>query len=411
VTSMSKKKKKKDEHGLDDWAKTKESEAVEESRQESLGALPEIRRLQKQIKALNREIMENGGTEKLVRECCSELYQDRPTDLTMPKSPKKQGKGPVQAVIAHMTDTQLGKITNSYDCTVAERRLMFFAQKVVQITDIKRKDSKITDLHLYLGGDMVEGEYGNYPSQPYDVSSSVIRQALVDAPDIFEPIIYFFLKHFERIHIFCVPGNHGRGGPHGATKHNETNWDRAFYWILRDRVLGSDNAPKENMRARVDFFVPEGDQFWAFDRVLGWGNLLVHGDQIRGWAGIPFYGVQKKSHGWADSMPNDWDHLFFGHFHQIASGSINYRKWYCGGTPETDATYALEALAAAGPPVQRLCFVTEEHGIISDHPVYLEPQMPVMKKHIHRTITEVGQTDLQRMIEVLVAEQESRKGE
>ena len=357
---------------------------------EDAGVLPEVKILRREIKALKNKLDEGGGYESLIRSCIEHHYERAP-ELIMPPTPRRLGKGTVQVAIAHVTDTQLGKQTSTYDASVGARRLHDFARKLVEITEIKRSGSTIEELRLYLGGDMVEGEIGNYPSQPYDVHSSVIRQAMREAPDMFEGMIYYLLKFFKKIHVIGVPGNHGRGCSRFATKHPETNWDRVFYWVLRDRVLGSDLKPDRKMRRRVTFEIPEGDQFWILDRVWGWGNLIVHGDQIRGWAGIPFYGTQKKVHGWADSMPRDWDNLFFGHFHQHASGTINYRRWFCTGSTESSNNYALEQLAAAGPPSQRILYMTEKNGIISDHQIFLEEdRMPIMDRKLSQAVLERG---------------------
>jgi len=363
---------------------------------------PEIKVLQREIAALKRKRLEGRGIEALIRATVADFYS-KPPELIVPPAPKGVGKGVTQVAIAHISDTQLGKRTMSYDASVGARRIHKFAQTVVEITEVKRSGSKIEDLRLYLGGDMVEGEYGNYPSQPYDVHSSVIRQAMRETPDIIEGMIYYLLNYFKRIHVVGVPGNHGRGASFKQTRHLETNWDRVFYWLLRDRIIGSDLKPDKKMRKRVTFDVPGGDQFWAMDRVWKWGNLIVHGDQIRGWAGIPYYGVQKKTHGWADTMPADWDNLLFGHFHTYASGTINYRRWFCNGTTESSNTYALEALAAAGHPCQRLLFMTEKNGVVADHQIFLEDdRKPIMQQKLEQAVTELGAPHIQRMLDVLI---------
>jgi hypothetical protein len=334
----------------------------------------------------------------------------------LPPKPKSQGKGTEQIAIAHLSDTQMGKRTASYDSVVGAQRCHLFAQKIVEITKVKRAGSTIKELRLYLGGDMVEGEYGNYPSQPYDIDSPVIAQAMRTCPDIFEGMIYYFLRYFDKVHVVGVPGNHGRGASRHQTRHHLTNWDRVCYWILRDRVLGSGVKAKEkcscgsnkmwknccgkDVRKRVTFDIAE--DFWCLDRVWDWGNLIVHGDQIRGWAGIPYYGVQKKTHGWADAMPKDWDNLLFGHFHTYAAGTINYRRWFCNGTTESANSYALEELAAAGPPSQRLLFMTEKHGIISDHQIFLEDdRAPIMQRKFKQAAREYGHANIQQMLDVL----------
>jgi hypothetical protein len=387
---------------LDDWAKS------EGTKPEEPKPTADVRILQREISALKRELEENHGVEALIRHVVAQHYE-APPELILPPEPKTT-KGVAHVAVAHVTDTQLGKRTASYDAAIASKRLHKYAAKVVEFANITRSFAKCDELHVYLGGDMVEGEYGNYPSQPYDVESSVIRQAMRDGPDIFEGIVYYWLKHFKKIHILGVPGNHGRGASFKQTRNTETNWDRVFYWVLHDRIRGSDLNPRKDLRARVTFDVPEGNRFWAMDRIFGWGNLIVHGDQIQGWAGIPYYGVQKKSHGWADSMPKDWDHLFFGHFHQHACGTINYRRWFCTGSTESDNNYALEALASAGPPSQRLMFFTERHGITSDHQIYLEEdRRPIMQRKLHQAVLELGRDQLKGLMDMLGVEREKEE--
>lgn len=362
--------------------------------------------LRSEISKLKRRLLEGRGLVKIIREIAEDEYSNH-TRLILPPAPQALGKGTLMVPVVHVSDTQLGKVTNDYDSTVGAKRIRLLAKKVVELIQIQRQHHKIDEIQLYLGGDMVEGETGNYPSQPFDVDCSVIRQAMKHAPDIFEAFVMYLLEHVKKVNIKCVRGNHGRGASRHAVRHTETNWDTVFYWVLHDRLIGSDLNPRKAMRNRVTFEIPEGDQFWVIDRVLGWGNLMVHGDQIRGWAGIPYYGITKKANGWSDAMPKDWDNLFFGHFHTYASGTLNYRRWFCNGTTESSNSYALEELGAAGLPSQRVVFMTEKYGISSDHQVYLtedgdrEQHLPLMKRRMTRALAELGEGDLRKLLEVV----------
>ena len=162
-------------------------ESADEWIQEASGPSATERILQKEINALKRQLLESEGIEDLIRRTVATHYERAP-DLLLPPAPKLTGKGTEQVAIAHVSDTQLGKRTMSYDVAVGAKRLHKYAQTVVEITQIKRSRVRIDHLRLYLGGDMVEGEYGNYPSQPYDVESSVIRQAMRDTPVVRRPL-------------------------------------------------------------------------------------------------------------------------------------------------------------------------------------------------------------------------------
>ena len=121
----------------------------------------------------------------------------------------------------------------------------------------------------------------------------------------------------------------------------------------------------------------EDETFWVVDRLWDWGNLVVHGDQVRGgFAGLPWYGVSKKMAGWTDSIPEPWETLLFGHFHTPAQAVINHKMFLANGTTESGNEFAQEQLAAAGCPAQRLAFWNEKHGLIADHIVWLDDRTP-----------------------------------
>ena len=249
----------------------------------------------------------------------------------------------------------LGKVTDSFDSTVAEARVMQCIDKTCQITDMRRVNASINEVHVYLGGDMVEGE-DIFPGQPHEIEASVFDQACLIGPRIYSSAILALLGKFDKVVVCCVPGNHGRNSKHAAKR---TNWDQVLYHSLR-AWLGN------RLEGRLDFVI--ADRFWIVDNVLGHGNLLVHGHQIRGgFAGFPWYGAAKKAWGWIDSIKAPWESLWFGHFHTPAMMTLGLRRAYANGTIESDNEYAREELAACGTPCQRLAFYDKKHGMIADH--------------------------------------------
>jgi len=319
---------------------------------------------------LRRKIAVSSGTGDLIVEAVERAY-DKPVKFTLGFEPKRKAKGKpreAEAAVCHVSDTQFGKITSTYDTAIAGERIAEYARKVRTIIDRKRSYCDVTEAHIYLGGDMIEGET-IFAGQAHLIDEGVLEQAVRSAPLAIASMIVSIATEVERTKVVCVSGNHGRSAPKGVGAHPVTNWDRVCYEVTRLLVLGPDKS-KPNGEGRITFDI--ADDFYAVDDVLGHPNLVLHGHQIRGgFGGFPWYGVGKKAAGWIDAIPQPWTRLYFGHFHTLTSGRINDREWYCNGTTESDNAYAREELAAAGIPMQRLQFFSAEHGVVSDHQVYL----------------------------------------
>lgn len=328
---------------------------------------------------LRKQLRRRDSIEEIISKTIGEVYSDLPK-LTVPPVPAKQEvKGTdVEIAVLHYSDAQIGKLTETYSTKVAEERLLKLIQKTVQITNVRRTSAKIEEIHLYLGGDIVEGEQ-IFDHQPHEIDSSVFEQSIKAGSEMIVRAILLLLKNFARVKVICVPGNHGRNGKYGNGGHKETNWDCVCYATVRRILLGSPSFPRKELAGRLIF--EDKYNWYAVDRIFDWGCLVVHGDQISGGtSGFPLNGANKKAWGWIDSIDEPWDFLFFGHFHTYASFTLNKRIVLANGTTESDNAYAQEQLAATGWPCQRLCFFNKKHGLISDNQVFLTDKRKPNKK-------------------------------
>jgi len=330
-------------------------------------------------RALNTERRRNArhalATEVIVTAVDEALTRDPPRYKAQAFKPRKRGgvKLPEEIAVLQISDTQIGKVTADYNSDIAEERISKLVERVIRITDVRRAGATINEIHVALDGDMVEGE-AIFAHQAHTIDQSVFDQAINRGPRIFVDVILTLLKHFERVKVFGICGNHGRNGPRNGGANPRTNWDRVLYSTTRHILKGCAAAPRQDANLnRLEFVVP--DTFYYVDRIFGWGALHVHGHQINGGgAGFPISGTTKKAFGWIDSIPTPWDYMYFGHFHTYTSGTLNHRVWFCNGTTESANTFAQEQLAATGDPVQRLQFYDETHGMIADYPIYLGGQ-------------------------------------
>jgi hypothetical protein len=112
---------------------------------------------------------------------------------------------------------------------------------------------------------------------------------------------------------------------------------------------------------------PEGERNWYQVMELGeYRAMLIHGDQIRGHSGMPWYGLNKKINSWGSGgIPETFTDVMMGHYHQLGCIPLNQKKVWANGSTESTNTYAAENLAAQSEPSQWLLFVNPEAGRVT----------------------------------------------
>ena len=328
---------------------------------------PQVTKLKKTIDNLYRRLDDIKRKNQDYQNTVYEAVSESMADFTMPPVKKpamdKRKKGE-EVAVAMLADWQLGKVTPSYNSDVCRERIDLYGKKVVQLTNIRRKSMPIKKCHVWILGDIVEGE-DIFPGNQWLIDSSLYRQVTKNGLEILGNFLRTMLANFDEVHVTAVIGNHGRVGRRGQF-HPETNMDRMLYTMCETMLSNED---------RLTWNIPEyfdGDRGWyAIDRIGNYSCMLVHGDQFRGTLGIPFYGVRKKVLGWKSMAANpdiemdDFKDLAFGHWHQVFSQDINGIGVRCAGSPESYNTFAAENLAAMGRPSQRMMFVSPDRGHVT----------------------------------------------
>jgi hypothetical protein len=129
--------------------------------------------------------------------------------------PYHNRKGSEATAIAMLSDVHIGEQfvpeqvngLNEYSVAIAKQRVTKFFQRVVKLTDKERQDVAITELILFLGGDIIDGAlhadciFANEVAEP--MKQSVIAQELISAG------LVHLEKYgnFKRITIVAKDGN------------------------------------------------------------------------------------------------------------------------------------------------------------------------------------------------------------
>jgi len=288
-------------------------------------------------------------------------------ELPQTKSPniKSSKTGTTETAVAVFADWQLGKITPTYNSDVLANRIETYTEKLLEITEIQRADHPVDNLHVWLLGDIVEGEE-IFPGQSHLIDSGLYRQVGVNGPEILSTFLKTALENFKHVHVTGVIGNHGAVGGRARKQHDpETNMDRLLYKIVE---LIFKNEP------RISFNIPDGRgerNFYAVDNIGNYSSLLIHGDQMP--APTSYYGYYKKVMGWKDgAIPENFDDVFMGHYHQQFKMTIGSGLLRISGSPESHNTYAQEYFSSMSRPCQHLMFVHPENGVTSEYSIWLD---------------------------------------
>lgn len=335
---------------------------------------PEMRiaYLQEQNRKLARE---NATLKNSKRELADSVFwavreslRDKQFDA-IAKPVRDKRKKQEEHVIANFSDWQLGKRTATYSAEACAKALELYTEKFLRITDIQRADHPVSNAHVWMLGDMVEGEE-IFPGQAHHIDLSLYQQLSL-GPQMTVRFLRTLLKDFDSIHFVGVPGNHGMvGGRSRHDMHPETNADRMFYNTVR-MIL--ENEP------RITWDIPdgghEGEDFYAIDTIGDKKYLLFHGHQCGGgYSGnVPVSGIKNKITGWRlGAIKEPFDYAFLGHYHNPTKLTFNDIEVWVNGTMESSNGWAVEKIAATGRPMQYMFFAHPEHGITAEYPLRLD---------------------------------------
>ena len=283
--------------------------------------------------------------------------------ISKPSFPKSSSTS--ETAVAVLADWQMGKVTPDYNTEVLAKRMDLYMEKLIEITNIQRTHHPVKNLHVWILGDIVEGEE-IFPGQSHLIDSGIYRQVGVNGPKILGNFLKTALEHFEHVHVTAVIGNHGAVGGRMRKQHDpETNMDRLLYKIC-EMIFESEG--------RISFNIPDGKgerNWYAVDYIGSYGTLLIHGDQMPSPSAT--HGYYKKVMGWKDgAIPERFDDVFMGHYHQQAKMTLGSTILRVSGSPESYNTYAQEYFHSMSRPCQHLMFVHPDNGVTSEYSIWLD---------------------------------------
>ncbi len=337
------------------------------------GANAHISRLTKQLEAAEKEAREWDTIAAAIG-----LRNTAPVtpDWTIKPPPKSSGiKGWPFLMLSDIhfgenVNPHLVNGVNAYNTRIAKRRLKKTCEKYIQLMLYhfgERKDYPGTI--LLLAGDLISGEI--HEELTATGQGSALEQMFAIQGQL-KTFIGELAEAFGRVHVYSVPGNHGRITRKPQSKrYAATNLD---YWA--GMHLANDFAGED----RVTFNVSASPDL-PFS-VAGHPFHLTHGDEAKGGTGMtgaitPVLRLAHKKLVSAHSTGYQSNQtLCIGHFHQTQFLGGESGPVIMNGSMVGYSEYAARLLFPAEPPQQTWWILHPSKGIIMSNTVKAEDFAP-----------------------------------
>lgn len=273
------------------------------------------------------------------------------------------------------SDSQIGQLVDqkesgglgSYSVDVFLERLEFLKISLKNIFEIHLDNTPYPVFNIFFLGDIIEGST-IFPGQERQTDLHAVQQVMFAVDKIAEFVAWVAALYPWKVKCFCVIGNHGRIGKKGEMS-PLNNLDYLVYHYCREKLKQFKN---------VEFNISES--WYMLVQKFAWKFLLVHGDDIRAWMGIPYYGLERSESRYQKMLSDyktEFHYFCCGHHHQEAT--IKSRI-FMNGNWVGGSELSMKIMQVANSPTQLLFSVHPHFGVTWERNIQL--QDPAKRKSI-----------------------------
>jgi hypothetical protein len=249
-----------------------------------------------------------------------------------------------------------------FDSSVLKERAERYVEIVAKVIRAQVHNFSVGPIVFALGGDMIEGDE-IFHDQAWQIEMPAPDQVIL-ARDLLGWMLNALMGVGAEVgaknaSVLCVPGNHGRRGKKGGGRHKRDSFDVLVYKLLREKLK---NHP-------IHTFAIEPAGNCTFDVM---GNLfsMIHGDEVKGWGSLPFYGLTRHDAKMIRTLNVIPEYVLLGHHHTPAQIPIGYGEHFMSGN-WIGATN-LSGQVGSNVPQQMVFMVDTEHGVLDRIPIKLD---------------------------------------
>ncbi len=274
-----------------------------------------------------------------------------------------EGKGKSEAVaVAVATDWHLGCTIrpeqvsglNTFDVAIAKKRIKTFFERTVRLIRKERQDVSITELVLFLGGDLIDGALHLDTIQTNEIAEPIHQAVLCQ--ELIEAGLNHLLNHSgcKKITVVCADGNHSRIT---AKMHSNSRLGNSLEYFMYYNIA--------HRFPTLNWVIAQG--LHTYLDILGHKVRFHHGDTIS-FGGVqgPYMYLNRRIYQWDEGIKADYS--VQGHLHCYTVGT---RRWLINGSLIGYSPYALTFGSEAQPPIQAFFLMDKDRGPTVQIPILL----------------------------------------
>ena len=245
--------------------------------------------------------------------------------------------------VAHITDGHMGAVQrpdeiegfNEFNPEICRSRQLDFAQRFCKYIDNQRIIYDIHECHVLVTGDLISGDIHQelQVTNAFPVPVQVVKAAMVLSEQL-----HIFAQNFDVVHVhFITEDNHSRLTHKPQASEAGINSLNYLVGHLAESYTDKLTNVNWNIYPMLQKVVTVGHRNY----------LITHGHGIKSWAGLPWYGIERKTSKEAQNrmkrimdmkakMSEIGFNLFiFGHLHT----EIKTNQYMCGPSVQGTTAY------------------------------------------------------------------------
>ena len=324
----------------------------------------------KYYKKLYQEAVTQIGLQTVVAKAIKDIAVFIPPIHVVTNEPLQVSKGRgSETAVLQLSDLHAGEVVEGeatlglaqYDFGLMNRRLDLLFRKVLDLVTLRRSALNINSLIIAQQGDMVSGDIHDelVRTNVENMMTLCVRTAYVVSQGI-----AYLAPHFNKIEVVCVVGNHPRLYSKPYFKEKYVNWDYMMYqW---EAVFCRDLKNVKFIIPKSPFYLTNAEKTRL---------LIMHGDSIKSWMGIPWYGIERTVYRLRDMLQGKgerFDSVLLAHFHNRAELDKVTGPIVINGSVKGGDEFSIGSLQTVNQPSQNLLYYHDKHGYLGGGPIYLK---------------------------------------